>query len=84
MRRVIAAFIADPARARAIVAGTGARYLVACAGTDEMDGYHRAAPDGLWARLERGERIGWLAPVRVGSPVLVWRIAPLPDRAPGR
>jgi hypothetical protein len=77
MRKIIAAFLADPAHARPIVTATGASYIVACAGSNETSIYKKAAPNGLWARLERGERVDWLTPVALpGSPVLVWRVSP--------
>lgn len=83
MAKVIRAFTADPATARATIAATGADYLVACPGMMEMESYRTVAPRGLWARLERGERFGWLRPVPVTGPVLAWRIIPpLPTPPP--
>ena len=52
-----------------------ATYVAGCASTGETDIYVHASPDGLWARLERGERIPWLRRIVLpGSPVLVWRV----------
>ena len=57
--------------------------VVGCPGSSETDLYDEAAPNGFWARLERGERFGWLTPVRVpGSPVLAWRVTHLPEAPP--
>lgn len=88
MARVFHGFLAPPGRAQAIVAGTGARYLVACPDLNETNLFAQAAPDGLWARLDRGEQVAWLRPVPIaGSPVRAWAIVPpqgpLPPRRPG-
>ncbi|MEH3100369.1 hypothetical protein [Sphingomonas adhaesiva] len=74
MDRVIHALTAPPDEARALVTATRADYLVACPGLSDVDLYRAVAPQGLWARLERGERIDWLRPVRLAGPVLVWRV----------
>lgn len=83
MTRVIAGFTEPPARARAIVYATGARYVAVCPGLNEMDIYREQFPDGLWARLARGERFAWLRPVPIAGPVRAWRvIRPLPSPTP--
>ncbi len=75
LHRVIAGFTDAPAAARAEIVASGATYIVACPGAIEMDIYSDEAPNGLWARLERGERFDWLTPVPIaGSPVLAWRV----------
>lgn len=75
MHDVIAAYTGSPDAARAILRRYRARYLVMCRGTGEGKVYANFAPQGLWARLERGERFDWLEPVPIrGSPVLVWRV----------
>ena len=71
---VIHGFTAAPGDAKAIVLATRAEYLVACPGMNEMELYRTVAPNGLWARLERGERIAWLRPVPVKGPALAWRV----------
>jgi hypothetical protein len=83
MERVLLGYTLPPARARAIVAASGADYLIACPGLPELAQYRAAARDGLWARLERGERVAWLTPLKVRGPVLAWRVAraPLPAGA---
>ena len=79
MHRVEAAFTGAPGAARALVEASGATVLAACPGLNEMELYAHIAPRGLWARLARGERIGWLVPIAIpGSPVLAWRVVPLP------
>lgn len=74
MDTVIHAFTAAPDTARTIVLASGADYLVACPGMNELDLYRFTAPQGLWARLERGERVAWLRPVAVKGPALAWRV----------
>lgn len=75
IHRVIAAFTERSDQAHRLIDKTHAAYLVACPGLSETDIYRKIAPNGLWARLERGERFDWLTPVPiVGSPVLAWRI----------
>jgi hypothetical protein len=81
IHRVIAGFIAPPARAEALIRASRADYVVVCPGDGEMDIYRKIAPDGLWGRLARGERFGWLAPVPTGSAALVWRVIPLQREA---
>lgn len=76
MHRVIAAYLAAPDTARGLIAASGADYLVGCPGANETELYKHDAPNGLWARLERSERIGWLTPVALsGTHLLVWRVA---------
>ncbi|MEG8040894.1 hypothetical protein QP166_16695 [Sphingomonas sp. LR60] len=72
--RVITGFTADPATARAAILATHADYLAVCPGMQEMTANRDRAPDGLWARLERGERFDWLRPIPVRGPALVWRV----------
>ena len=79
IRRVTEAFLASPDRARRLVLASGADYVVGCPGENETRRYVHLAPDGLWARLERGERIAWLEPVPTGSAALAWRVMPLRD-----
>ena len=75
MHRVLAAFTGTPDEAESIVRATGATYVAGCPALNETELYKSVAPNGLWARLERGDRIAWLAPVALpGSPVLVWRV----------
>lgn len=83
MTQVIAGFTEPPARARTIIYATGARYVAVCPGLNEMDIYREQFPDGLWARLARGERFAWLRPVPIAGPVRAWRvIRPLPSPTP--
>ena len=79
---VIRAYAASPMRAEQAIRASGARYLVGCPGLNETRFYAAAAPNGLWARLERGERFDWLVPVRVEAPLLAWRVLPHPRPRP--
>ncbi|WP_294325395.1 hypothetical protein [uncultured Sphingomonas sp.] len=75
MRFVIASFMARPDLSRSAILGRGVDYVVGCPGISENLAYANAAPHGLWARLERGERFDWLEPVAIpNSPILVWRV----------
>ncbi|WP_051273030.1 hypothetical protein [Sphingomonas phyllosphaerae] len=74
MARVITGFLAPPGQAQAAILATRSDYLAVCPGMQEMIAYRDRAPDGLWARLERGERFAWLRPVPVRGPALVWRV----------
>jgi len=75
MHDVLAAFTGTPEQAHRLIVGRGAQYIVVCPGLNEPEIYREAAPDGFWARLERGERFAWLEPVSIpGSPVLVWKL----------
>lgn len=79
LHTVLATFMGTPEAAHRRVLASGAAYLAACPGENETEMYKHAAPNGLWARLERGERIDWLQPIPLaGSPVLVWRVVPDP------
>lgn len=80
---VIRAFTANPEQARQVVLASGADYLAVCPGLDEADLYKQRFPNGLWARLERGERFEWLEPVMLRGPAQAWRvIRPLPLPTP--
>lgn len=75
LHRVIAGFTDEPEAARTIILASGAAYVVACPDIMETDIYRDIAPNGLWARLDRGERFAWLVPVPIaGSPVLAWKV----------
>ncbi len=76
MKEVISGLFAAPDEARAIVTGTGARYLVFCAGENEVAKYSEKRPGGLLAMLLRNEHPDWLQPVamRPGESVRVYRI----------
>lgn len=75
IHRVLATFLGSPEAARASVLASNADYVVGCPGANETEIYKSAAPQGFWARLERGERFDWLQPVHIpGSPVLAWKV----------
>ncbi len=75
LHRTIATFMADPDAAHRLVVASAADYVVGCPGANETEMYKHFAPNGLWARLERGEKIDWLKPVNIAhSPVLVRQV----------
>ena len=75
IHRVLATFLAQPETAHRLIAASHADYVAGCPGENETELYKHYAPDGLWARLERGERFPWLERVTIpGSPVLAWRV----------
>ncbi|MES2443026.1 MAG: hypothetical protein V4574_09360 [Pseudomonadota bacterium] len=86
LHRAMATYMADPETAHRWVRESGAAYVVGCPGTNETELYKHFAPNGLWARLERGESIAWLRPVAIPhSPVLAWQVvtdAPAPEAGP--
>ena len=86
---VMRAWAGSPAAAEAIVRRHHADYVIACGSPAEAQLYDRRGPDGLHARLMRGQVPGWLAPVSLNpvnmNPVnmnnaqwRIWRVrAPL-------
>lgn len=75
MHRVIATFLASPEAARRAITAAGADYVAACPGANETELFKSFAPDGFWARLERGERFDWLMPVTITrAGIRVWRV----------
>ena len=89
MHDVIAAFLAPPAAARAIVHQRGAAYVMLCPDLIETLMYRDRAPRGLAAQLLAGQRIDWLEPVElgpVGGTMRLWRVRPAtaPGAQPGR
>ncbi len=61
------AFLARPDEAHEIARASGARYLVICQPSNEIDSYASRAPQGLAATLARGETPAWLVPVELGT-----------------
>ena len=55
--------LATPDAARTMLAGSGVTYIAWCPGSPENRTLAREAPQGVLARLMRGERVGWLAPI---------------------
>lgn len=72
-----ALFTEADAEARQIARRRGIDLVVTCAASLDLDQLKRAAPDGLAARLARGETPDWLEPVLSdGGPIAVWRVRP--------
>lgn len=76
MRFTIDLFAADPARARAMLAARGTRYLALCPDLTELEVYAAHAPRGLADRLLHGAAPDWLEPVATEGELRVWRIRP--------
>ncbi len=78
MHDVIAAFLAPPDEARALVQRRHATLIVVCPDTPEARNYRDDAPNGLMAHLLRGQPPGWLQPVDLApeSHIRVWRVIP--------
>jgi hypothetical protein len=70
------AFDGSPEQARAIAKRHGATLLLVCPHFAESTVYRSRSPNGFYARLERGERFGWMEPVALpkNSPFWLWRI----------
>ena len=66
MHDVIAAFMAPPAQAEAIVRRHSAVYVLACSDLIEARNYQTFAPAGLMAQLLAGRTPSWLEPVALG------------------
>lgn len=64
MNDVIRFWMASPALARQIAQARRSDYVLFCPGISEPRTYAGAAPQGMMARLSKGERIDWLEPVR--------------------
>lgn len=77
IRRTIDVFTGDEALARRTLRASGADLLTFCPATSEARAYARLAPEGLAARLTRGETPGWLELVRAPSAQSpgLWRLA---------
>lgn len=84
--KVIDAFIAPPDQARRIVLGTGAAYLLFAPKLGEIKRYAKYAPDGLAARLSRGEIPSWLSPAGPADAngMRLFRVAGSTAKAPPR
>lgn len=77
IRAIIATFIGTPAQAETIIRASGARYIAACPGLNEMELYAHLAPGGFWTRLQNGERFAWLRPVPLAhTRVRAWEVVP--------
>lgn len=75
---VIAAFIATPDQARAIIARRHATLVVICPDQIETNNYRNASLKGLMAGLVSNHAPAWLTPIDLapGSQFKMWRVAP--------
>ncbi len=76
MKTVLEGLTAPPADARAIVIGSGARYLAFCRGENEVEKYRRLYPNSLITALMAGRTPEWLEPqpMRTGESIKVYRV----------
>lgn len=86
MADVLNIYLSEPGVARVLAQARGAEYLLLCPDMSEAKVYARSRPNGLAARLMRGEPPGWLQPVAGFSegPLQVWRIRPAGSPSPRR
>ena len=84
MHQVISAFISPPAEAEAIVRQSGATHVVACINIAEFRNFAQLHPDGLAARIKRGQLPTWLEmePGFSGSDLKVLRVLPAASVTP--
>jgi hypothetical protein len=68
--------LASPDDARQQLAERKVDYVVTCAGAPDQDNFVNRAPDGLAARLARGEPPAFLEPIDLGSTpnISAWRV----------
>ena len=76
MADTIAAFTANPERARTMIADREIDYIVVCANLAEANLYSHEAPQGLMAQLQARKFPAWLEPVDLGGSddFLVFRV----------
>ena len=79
------AFMGDAALARSVVTRSRADLLLFCPDTAEMDVYIKVAPNGLAARLIKGDIPAWLRPLphHGASPIRLYRIDRTAPSSPG-
>lgn len=79
MHDLLAAFLAAPEDARALIARRHVDYVLICPDLVETHMYQDRAPGGLAAQLLAGKSIDWLEPVDLGTEggiMKVWRVKP--------
>ncbi|MFS0737932.1 hypothetical protein ABC347_12855 [Sphingomonas sp. 1P06PA] len=75
IRDTLVTMMAPIATARTVIARRHVDYVVLCTDLAETHAYRKQAPQGLAARLSRGEAIDWLQPVALpGARIKVWRV----------
>jgi hypothetical protein len=79
MRDLLEAFLGSPDKAREILGRRQVDYVAICFDLPEAKQYAKLAPNGLLARLGRGETPQWLTPIVVpgAHAPKVWRVGPL-------
>lgn len=76
--KVLRAYSGTPDEARRIVTASGAHYFLFCPTLNETQRYLAIAPDGLAARLAKGQTPDWLRPIGVSgaTDLKIYRVAP--------
>lgn len=71
-------FRGSPEVALPIIRAHHADYVLICINSPEATNHRKGAPNGLYARLEKGIVPGWLTPVALpaDSPYRMWRVKP--------
>lgn len=68
-------FRSRPDDAYVLLKARDIRYLVICAGEEELALYARKDPNGLWGNIKRGDVPGWLEALPpMGAGIQIWRI----------
>ena len=75
MRDVITAFTGPPETLMSVLKRRDVRYIVVCAAAPEFVFYKGMNPEGVWARLDRGETFGSLVEQSKLGPFRIWQVA---------
>jgi hypothetical protein len=74
-RLALDVFLGTPDKARELLEGSGAKYLIACPAADELALLGERAPGGMAHLLSKNKAPAWLVPVAVpGTPYRVFEI----------
>ncbi len=69
-------FTSNPNAARALIEARNISYIIACPKEPELNVYSGKHPEGLWAKLSKGESPPWLKTVHIrDSRLLVWAVS---------
>jgi hypothetical protein len=74
MADVIRSFISDEKTAEQIVRKREIAFVVTCMGNYELRLYAEEAPDGLAAKLRRGQPPAWLTRLKDYGPYQIWQV----------
>jgi hypothetical protein len=74
MNRNILAFTGTEAEAKAVIMASGTSHVLFCANQIDFNQYIEAAPNGLAARLSRGDAPDWLEPAPGMQKNQLWKV----------